>query len=221
MGLADITPASFDLISRLALIPAGVRVANDSPVASVDDLVEAIRAGGQTSAGSGLGGPWHMAAAGLSRAAGLGVDAIRFIPSQGGAPALQDLVAGGISLFTDSPVEAMALADAGELRIVAVMSEERSPAFPDVPILKESGLDWALENWFPLCAPRGLPNEVKARAEEAAAAAHAAPAVQQALADRGITPLFDGSEAFAAFAAFAEGFAVEADTLLREPGLAR
>jgi tripartite-type tricarboxylate transporter receptor subunit TctC len=218
VGLADITPASFDLVSRLALIPAGVTVAKDSPLTSVAGLVDAVKAGGQSASGSGLGGPWHMAAAGMAKAAGLGADAIRFIPSQGGAPALQDLVAGGITLFTGSPVEAKALAEAGEVRILAVMSDERSPAFPDVPTLKESGVDWSMANWFSLCAPAGLPAEIKARVESAAAAAHAAPAVQQALAERGITPLFDGSQAFAAFA---EGFSGEAKTLLTDLGLAK
>lgn len=218
IGLADITPESFDLISRLAEIPAGVTVAADSPHTSVEEVVEAASTGDMTSSGSGLGGPWHMAVAGMMREAGGSVDTVRFIPSQGGAPALQELVAGSISMFTGSPIEARALADAGEVRILGIMSEERSPAFPDVPTLKESGIDWALSNWFSLCAPSGLPDDVKATIEAAAAEAHASAAVQEALADRGITPLFDGSEAFSAFAS---GFAGEASSLLTDLGIAQ
>jgi len=218
IGLADITPASFDLISRLAIIPAGLTVAKDSPYNSVEEVIAAAQEGSMTSSGSGLGGPWHMAVAGMMKAAGASVDTVRFIPSQGGAPALQDLVAGGISMFTGSPIEARALADAGEVKILGIMSDERSPAFPDVPTLKESGIDWSLTNWFSLCAPKGLPEEVKTKIEAAAQDAHGSTAVQDALAQRGITPLFDGSEAFSAFAT---DFAGEAKTLLNDLGLAQ
>lgn len=218
IGLAPITPDSFDLISRLAVIPAGVTVAADSPYTSVEELIEAAKAGDLTSSGSGLGGPWHMAVAGMMKQSGGGVDTVRFIPSQGGAPALQDLVAGGISMFTGSPIEARALADAGEVKILGIMSDERSPAFPDVPTLKESGVDWSLTNWFSLCAPSGLPDDVKAKVEAAAQKAHGSAEVQDALAQRGITPLFDGS---AAFSSYATSFAGEAKSLLTDLGLAK
>ena len=218
IGLAPITPDSFDLVSRLAIIPAGVTVKADSPYNSLAEVIEAARAGGLTSSGSGLGGPWHMAVAGMMKSAGADVDSVQFIPSQGGAPALQDLVAGGISMFTGSPIEARALADAGEVKILAIMSDERSPAFPEVPTLKESGVDWSLTNWFSLCAPKGLPEDVKAKVEAAAVQGHASAEVQDALAQRGITPLFDGSEAFSAYAS---EFAVEARSLLTALGLAK
>ncbi|MFT7058728.1 MAG: tripartite-type tricarboxylate transporter receptor subunit TctC [Pseudorhodobacter sp.] len=83
IGLAPITPASFDLISRLAVIPAGVTVKAGSPYNSVQELVDAAKAGGMSSSGSGLGGPWHMAVAGMMKEAGGAVDTIQFIPSQG------------------------------------------------------------------------------------------------------------------------------------------
>ena len=218
IGLAPITPDSFDLVSRLAVIPAGVTVAADSPHDSVEDLIAAAKEGGLSSSGSGLGGPWHMAIAGMMKEVGGDVNTVQFIPSQGGAPALQDLVAGGISMFTGSPIEARALADAGEVKILAIMSDDRSPAFPDVPTLKESGVDWALTNWFSLCAPAGLPDDVKAKVEAAAKEAHGSAEVQDALAQRGITPLFDGSEAFSSYAT---GFAGDAKALLTDLGLAQ
>ena len=218
VGLAEITPESYDLVSRLATIPAGVTVAADSPYSSVEEVVEAAKSGELSSSGSGLGGPWHMAVAGMMKTAGAEADTVKFIPSKGGAPALQDLVSGGISMFTGSPIEARALADAGEVKILGVMADERSPAFPDVPTLKESGVDWSLANWFSLCAPSGLPEDVKAKVEAAAQAAHGSDAVQDALAQRGITPLFDGSEAFSTFAT---EFTGEAKDLLTDLGIAK
>ncbi len=218
VGLAPITPTNFDLISRLAVIPAGVTVAADSEYNSVEELIDAAKEGGLSSSGSGIGGPWHMAVAGMMKKAGASADAVQFIPSKGGAPALQDLVAGGISMFTGSPIEARALEEAGEVKILAIMSDERSPAFPDVPTVKESGVDWSLTNWFSLCAPEGLPDEVKAKIESAAEMAHGSSEVQDALAQRGITPLFDGSEAFSSYAV---DFAGEAEALLADLGLAK
>lgn len=219
IGLAPITPANFDLISRLAIIPAGVTVKADSTYRSVQDIVADIKSGKDlTSSGSGIGGPWHMAIAGMTKKIGAGTDAVRFIPSQGGAPALQDLVSGGINMFTGSPIEARALAEAGEVKILGIMSDERSPAFPNVPTLKEQGIDWSLANWFSLCAPKGLPADIKTKVESAARQAHASAAVQEALAKRGITPLFDGSQAFASYA---QSFSGEAKSLLVELGIAK
>lgn len=221
MGLADITPENYTLVSRLALIPAGITVANDSPYEDVGQIIEAFKsepAGSFTSSGSGIGGTWHMATAGLMKSIGEPVDKIRFIPSKGGAPALQDMVSGGLNLFTGSPVEAKALAEAEEVRILGIMSDERSPAFPDVPTLKESGVDFSISNWFSLCAPAGLPEDVTAKIAAAAEEAHATATVQDALAQRGITPYFDGPEEFQSFAA---GFTEEAGGLLGELGLVK
>jgi len=218
VGLADITPDNFDLISRLATIPAGVTVAKSSPFNSVNEVIEASKEKELTSSGSGLGGPWHMAVAGMMKAAGGSSDTVKFIPSKGGAPALQDLVSGGIDMFTGSPIEARALADAGEVKILAIMADERSSAFPDTPTLKEEGVNWSLQNWFSLCAPKGLPTEIKSKIEAAAASAHKSAAVRDALAQRGITPIFDGS---VEFAKFASEFSVDAKSILTDLGLAK
>ncbi|GHA62843.1 hypothetical protein GCM10008927_30320 [Amylibacter ulvae] len=218
IGLAPITPESFDLVSRLAEIPAGVTVSADSPYNSVQEVVDAAKKGGLSASGSGLGGPWHMAIAGMMKSAGGDVNTVQFIPSQGGAPALQDLVADGISIFSGSPIEARALASAGEVKMLAIMADERSPAFPDLPTLKESDVDWSMSNWFSLCAPAGLPEDIKVKIETAAKKAHGSTAVQEALAQRGITPVFDGSENFTTFA---KGFASEAKSLLTDLGLAK
>jgi tripartite-type tricarboxylate transporter receptor subunit TctC len=222
LGLGEITPDDFDLISRIALIPAGVTVRADSDYENLDEFLAAIRSEPKntfSSSGSGLGGPWHMAIAGLVKAAGMAPDKVQWIPSQGGAPALQDMLAGGISMFTGSPVEAKALMEAGEVRTLAIMSEKRSPAFPNVPTVKEaSGLDWTLENWFGLVLPKGVPAEVRSIIIEKARAAQQYPEVQDALAQRGITPVWDGPEGFTSFAS---SFTETAAALLTELGIAK
>jgi tripartite-type tricarboxylate transporter receptor subunit TctC len=221
MGLADIVPDSFDIISTILVFPAGITVAAESPFKSINDFVGALKSSPKntfSSSGAGAGGSWHMAIAGLTKAAGLGADRVRWVPSQGGAPALQDVMAGGITMFSGSPAESKALADAGKVRILALMSDTRSPAFPNVPTLKESGIDWSFTNWFALVAPKNLPAPVKARLTEAAAKVHASPEVQNPLKDRGFVPQWSGPEQGRAFA---NGFAVTAKTLLVDLGLAK
>nr|WP_321443770.1 tripartite tricarboxylate transporter substrate binding protein [uncultured Cohaesibacter sp.] len=221
LGLANITPDNFSLISRLALIPAGVTVAADSEYKDFSSLAEAIKtkpAGTFKSSGSGLGGPWHMATAGMLSAMGEPVNKIDFIPSKGGAPALQDLVSGGLEMFSGSPIEARALADAGEVRILAIMSDERSSAFPDVPTLKEQGVDFTLSNWFSLCAPAGLPDDVMDKLAHAAKKAHGSAGVQDALAQRGITAYFDGPKEFSIYA---KDFSTKARQLLTDLGITK
>jgi tripartite-type tricarboxylate transporter receptor subunit TctC len=83
------------------------------------------------------------------------------VPSQGAAPGLQDLVAGGVDIVPCSVPEAQALLEAGRVKSLAVMSEERNPAFPDVPTLKEAtGLDWTVAAWRGIAGPKDLPQEV-------------------------------------------------------------
>jgi tripartite-type tricarboxylate transporter receptor subunit TctC len=221
LGQSEIGPASYDLISRIALIPAGVTVKADGPwrdFAAFAAALREARRGQFTGSGVGTGGAWHLAAAGMTRAMGLEVDRIRWVPSQGGAPALQDLVAGGISVLTGSPVEAKALADAGQVRVIATMGSARMAAYPDAPTLKELGLDWTFENWFAFVAPRNVPAAVRARLVEALAKAHARADVQEMMRARGIVPIWESSEAFQAFAARVSD---TSGVLLRELGLAR
>lgn len=222
VGLADITPASFTLISRITVIPAGVTVKADAPWKTLGELLDAVRKeppGTFTASGSGQGGSWHMAIAGLLASQGMETDRIKWIPSRGGAPALKDLTAGGITMFTGSPIEGKALIEAGQVRALAVMGPTRSPVFPDVPTLKETvGSDWTYENWFGFIGPKGLPPEIVKRLAEAGAKAHASAEVQDALKARGVQPLWDGPEAFATFAA---EFEVKAAGILRRLGLAK
>ncbi len=221
LGLADFGPDNLDLLSRVATLPAGVTVAAQAPWRDFAAFAAALREGrrGQfTGSGVGAGGSWHLAAAGMCRALGLEADRVRWVPNTGGAPALQDLVAGGISVFTGSPVEALPLASAGRVRVLAIMAEERMATLPDVPTLRESGLDWSYANWFSRVAPRNIPPPVRAALLAAAERAHARSEVREQMRARGSVPVWDGPEAFRAFAA---RFGETSAALLRELGLAR
>ena len=221
LGLGDLTTESFDLFSRVSLIPAGVTVRADAPYKDLKEFLVAVKAspkGAFTASGTGTGGSWHIAAGGLLRAAGLEADRIRWVPSQGGAPALQDLAAGGLTAFTGSPIEAKPLLEAGKVRTLALMTAERTPTFPDVPTTKEAGLDWTYQNWFALAGPKGIPQDRRQKLAAAAERAMARPEVQSAMKARGITPVWDKP---GEFDAYVKEFVARGTAVLKELALAK
>jgi tripartite-type tricarboxylate transporter receptor subunit TctC len=221
LGLGDLTSESFDLFSRVSLIPAGVTVRADAPYKDLKEFLAAVKAspkGAFTASGTGTGGSWHIAAGGLLRAAGLEADRIRWVPSQGGAPALQDLAAGGLTAFTGSPIEAKPLLEAGKVRTLALMTAERPPTFPDVPTTKEAGLDWTYQNWFALAGPKGIPQDRRQKLAAAAERAMARPEVQSAMKARGITPVWDKP---GEFDAYVKEFVARGTAVLKELALAK
>jgi tripartite-type tricarboxylate transporter receptor subunit TctC len=222
LGLSEISLDDLELFSRLAIIPAGVTVAADSEFETLGELIAAMEeapAGTYSSSGTGVGGSWHIAVGGMLSAAGIDPQKVLWVPSQGGAPALQDLVAGGITMFTGSPVEARGLLDAGQVRTLAIMLDQPSAAFPGVPTVREAiDVDWTYANWFALVGPKGIPEDVRDAILDAATRAHARPEVREALEARGITPVWDTP---AEFDAFAREFAKNAEAVLQELDLAR
>jgi len=128
----------------------------------VKDAVEAIKAnpGTHKSSGTGQGGIWHLAMAGMLNTGEVSPDASPWVPSKGAAPGLQELVAGGVDIVTCSIVEAGALIESGKVKALAIMDTDRNAAFPDVPTLKEAaGLDWQMAAWRGLAGPKGMPEE--------------------------------------------------------------
>jgi tripartite-type tricarboxylate transporter receptor subunit TctC len=221
LGLGDLTVDSVDLFSRVSLIPAGVTVKADAPYKTIQDFMKAVKEnpkGTFTSSGTGTGGSWHVASGGLMKAAGLPADQIRWVPSNGGAPALQDLAAGGITAFTGSPIEAKAMLEGGRVRTILMMTEERHPNFPDVPSAKEAGLDWTYQNWFAIAASKGLPEDKRKVLYDAAARTMKREDVRKGMADRGITPVWDTPQQLKDYV---KTFGERGNAVLKDLGLAK
>jgi len=161
-GLTELTGEDYTPIALYNYDAAGFQVSADSPWETVQDAVDAIKAnpGQHKASGTGQGGIWHLALAGMLNTAGISPDASPWVPSKGAAPGLQELAAGGVDIVTCSIVEAGALIEAGKVKSLAVMDSERNAAFPDVPTLTESaGIDWQLAAWRGLAGPKGMPDE--------------------------------------------------------------
>ncbi|MDX2103805.1 MAG: tripartite tricarboxylate transporter substrate binding protein [Alphaproteobacteria bacterium] len=202
-GLTKLTVADYAPISLLNLIPAGVQVAANSPWRTLKDMVDAVRAnpGRHKSSGTGQGGIWHLAIAGLLNSMQIRPDAAPWVPSEGAASGLQDLVAGGVDIVPCAIAEASTLLRAGRVRSLAVMTASRVPAFPDVPTVKEAvGSDWTCESFLSLMAPKGTPADVVARLDAAVKKIMEGPEWKQAMDARGFGVNYMGAGQLQAFA---------------------
>lgn len=161
-GLTDTTPGDVTAIAQVNADPAGVTVAADAPYESVQDLIDAAEAepGKLVASGTAVAGIWHVALAGMLLEAGLDADAIRWVPSEGAAPALQELVGGGVDVSTASLAENTTMIESKRVKPLAVMDSKRAPGYDDVPTLTEEGIDFETATWRGIVAPAGVDAEI-------------------------------------------------------------
>lgn len=201
--LTELNPTSFTPIALVNLDPAGFQVRADSPYKDMKDVFAAIKAappGKFKASGTGQGGIWHLALAGMLRDAKLDPAAVPWVPSNGAAPGLQDLVAGGVEFVPCSLPEARSLIEAGKVKSLAVMDKNRAGLFPNVPTLKEStGSDWATGAWRGIAAPKGLPEPIRARLEAAVKKVYDSKEYKDFMAQRGFGAVWGNGAEFAAF----------------------
>jgi tripartite-type tricarboxylate transporter receptor subunit TctC len=169
MGLTPLTYRELTPVALLNIDPAGVQVAAASAFTTLPQLLDYAKAnpGKLKASGTGRGGIWDLARAGMLKAAGIPVEAIRWVPSTGAATGLQELVAGGVEVVTASLVEGRSLIEAGKVRPLAHMADKRDPTFADVPTLKELGIDWTMGAWRGIALPKGTSAEIVAVYEAA------------------------------------------------------
>jgi len=152
---------SFRAIIRITRQPLLIVARRGGRFADLPSVIEAAKRapGAIPHASSGQGSIYHAVFVLLSRAANI---ELLHVPFTGGAPSLQALMAGTVELAVLAPEEMAGLAQAGEVRPLAVASAGRIPAHPDVPTLRELGWDVVVENMKGLNAPAGLPDEIYA-----------------------------------------------------------
>jgi tripartite-type tricarboxylate transporter receptor subunit TctC len=169
MGLTPLTYKEFTPVTLVNIDAAGVQVAENSEWKTLKQLLDYVKAnpGKAKASGTGWGGIWDLARAGMLKTAGIPVDAMPWVPSTGAATGLQELVAGGVQVVTASLVEGRSLIDAKKVRPLANMAEVRDPIFPDVPTLKEQGLNWTMGAWRGFALPKGTSADIVATYEKA------------------------------------------------------
>ncbi len=202
-GLTELTPRSYTPLALMNEDPPGVQVPGSSPYKTVKELAEAIKAapaGKLKASGTGQGGIWHLALVGWLQAMGLKPDHVAWVPSNGAAPAMQDLAAGGLDIVTCSVPEGRAMIEAGKARSLAIMAKERNPSFPTVPTLKEEmGIDYSTGAWRGFAAPKGLPADMAAKLTAALKKAYESKEYNEFMSSRGFGVKWADAQGFATF----------------------
>jgi tripartite-type tricarboxylate transporter receptor subunit TctC len=221
-GLTELRPTSYTPLALMNSDPPGVTVPHNSPhqdIKALADAIKASRPGQFKASGTGQGGIWHLALVGWLMAMGLRGDHVRWVPSNGAAPAMQDLAAGGVDIVTCSIPEARAMIDAGRAKPLAIMAPARNPLFANVPTLNETlGINYSTGAWRGIAAPRNLPPEIAATLGAALKRAYDNREFQEFMAARGFGTVWGDAAQFASFMAEGDRAMGEA---MRAAGLAR
>lgn len=202
-GLTKLSHNEFTAIALVNFDPNAVMVRADSPIKDAKGLLDAARAnpGKLKGSGTGQGGIWHLGLAGWLVDAKLSGNAIGWVPSQGAAPGLQDLAAGGVDLVSASLPEGRSLIEAGKVRPIVLMADKPDGLFPQVPLLKSAGSSWTNGAWRGVAGPKGIPKDVVDRLSSAIKQIYDSKAYKDFLAARGFGEMWAGPADFAAFMA--------------------
>ena len=181
---------------------AAIVVDANSDMASMSDLLDAYKAdpsGTAIGGGSVPGGMDHLGAAMVMEAAGEDPTAVKYIPYDAGGAAMAALLSGEIKALSTGFSEAVALADAGEVKIIGVTSDERVDAAPDAMTMKEQGLDTSFVNWRGFFAAPGLPAEELSAYQDAIAKMYETEEWEAVRARNGWVNIHNPGDDFASF----------------------
>lgn len=165
-------PAPFDAerdlvaVSLIGRVPVVIAANPNAPFANIKQLIEAAKGKPNSIAfGSpGNGSTPHMAIELFARAAGID---LQHIPYRGGTPAITDVIGGQLPLVAVNALEVLPHARSGKLKVLAVLSPQRSAIFPDVPTIAESGFSgFEASVWYGLVAPVATPKSVVIKLHE-------------------------------------------------------
>ncbi|MDW3224560.1 MAG: tripartite tricarboxylate transporter substrate-binding protein [Paracoccaceae bacterium] len=157
---AGMTADQVRFVGAIGADPGVIAVAADSPFQSLNDLVDAIKADPGSVAfagGSAVGGFDHIKPLMILQRAGFtDIKKVKYIGVDGGADAITQTVGGFTQAMTGDMSEVVGFLKAGEIRVIAVLTDERVPGFDDIPTAKEQGLDVVAVNWRGLYVPKDI-----------------------------------------------------------------
>ena len=150
-------------VGAIGADPGVIVVAKDSPFQTLGDLLNAIKSkpGSVTFAGgSATGGFDHLKPLMLLQRVGFtDIAKVKYISLDGGADAIKQTIGGFTQAMTGDMSEVVGFLKAGEIRVLAVLTERRIPGFDSIPTAKEQGLDVVAVNWRGLYIPRGVSDQ--------------------------------------------------------------
>lgn len=189
---SNIKASDATAIAKLIEDPGAIFVPADSPFKTVQDFVAAWKADPSKvtiGGGSSPGGPDHLFPMELAKVVGVDPTSVNFITYDGGGDLLTALLGKKITVGTSSPGELIDQIEAGQLRVLAVSSEERVEGV-DAPTLKESGIDLTFANWRGVLAPPGISDNAKQAMVKVLEEMHGTQQWKDALVKNGWTDAF-------------------------------
>lgn len=175
-------------VGRVVVPASAIAVDANLPVHTLQEFIAYAKASPTpvTMATPGLGNVTQLWIEELQAAAGI---KLTIVPYKGIAPAIADILGGRIAgTIADMPAF-VSLRQAGKLRVLGLVGDSRSGAVPDVPTIREQGYPGVdTVSWYGLFAPRGTPDEVVRRLNQAVAQALSGKKIQASLRDMGMEP---------------------------------
>jgi tripartite-type tricarboxylate transporter receptor subunit TctC len=189
----------FDLLSVVVRTPNVLVTSPQFPAENVAELIAYLKKNPNkvTFASSGVGSSDHLTAALFWQKTGTtGIH----VPYKGGAPAISDLMGGHADVSFQNLGAVAQQIKGGKLKALAVTSDKRADALPDVPTIAEAGVaDLVVYSWQAAAAPKGLPAEVRAKLETELNAAANTPDVKKQFTDLGFDVVATSGAQFADF----------------------
>jgi tripartite-type tricarboxylate transporter receptor subunit TctC len=189
------TYQNFDAVINVVSDPSMFLVRSDSQWKSLKEFLDYAKKNPDmiTVGNSGAGGGVHLVALAFEKAAGV---KFNHIPFSGGGPSITALLGGHIHAVSVSPPEGIEHIKAGKLRIIALFAEKRFEMFPDVPTVKEQGINFVMGMWRGLIAPKGTPPDVIKKLHDAFKKGMDDPVFQKNAKDMVVNLSYLGPEAF-------------------------
>ena len=199
-------PGGVDDMRWLGMLGADVgvvAVAADSDITSMADLNAALKADSSslTTAGSSSIGGWdHIRLLIAAREAGVeNLPDIRWVQFDGGTDAVTQLIGGQVDVVSTDISEIGGFVESGDIRIIGAMSDERIPAFPDAPTMKEQGIDMTGYNWRGLYTGGDVSDEAYGQWVSDLETLYNSENWQTAAVEFGLVPIWRGGADFEAY----------------------
>lgn len=201
-GIADVSYKDFEPVCRLAATPSVLTASPKTPWKSwAEFIADAKSRPGQISVGATLGSTSHIFPAMIEKAAGV---KFKYVSYDGLAPRMNAILGGHIDL-TDSNLTQKGKVDAGQLKFLAIASEQRNADMSSVPTLKESGINIVYEVVRGLLVPKGTPEPIRAKLSEACGKAAAEAEFAEAMKKQGTSVAYLKAKEYGDFLAKIDG----------------
>lgn len=196
---ATYTRESFQPLGMQVLDPMLIGVAPDSPYRSLKELIEAVKAKPKsvTITTTGVQTGEHFALADIQQKTGAQFAPVHF--SEGASSALAAFLGKHVNAYAGNVSDVKDLVAQGKIKVLGVMSAERSPFLPDAPTFKEQGYQVDMGTARGYAAPAGLPDDVRTTIETALQKAIQDPAVVQKMKDLGLNTVYKSGPDYGAY----------------------